>query len=76
MTSIRLYVEQYIPKDLNAEDFALWAFGSSYIIFDEAIHFMNAWNVLHSDVFHIHGDAEVCEDIKTMINLWYESLKI
>ena len=65
-------------KVLNAlsteDEFTKWAFGDAYEKYQnrqlEPLKLMNAWNMLHGDIYEAKAENNVASDIKIMYHLY------
>ena len=59
----------------SEEDFACWAFGKytwdKFITYDaDVIDLMHQWNLLHGDLFKLHGDEPIINSMERMRELY------
>lgn len=54
-------------------EFAMWAFGVWPVFYDEET--MHRWNDRHHDLFLLHPEGEIKEDIMKMKKFYHEHLK-
>ncbi len=73
MTSYRLHFEHVLGED-EGYKCAKWAFGEGFeVLTTEKLP--ERWNNLHSNLFIIHGDGDIFEDIEKIIEFWKLSLE-
>lgn len=60
---------KYIPDHFELEEFAVWAFGSSYET-HQGIVFLKAWNDRHGEKISIDPYGQVTDDSPNMVQLW------
>lgn len=73
MTNLRPLFKPYIGED-KVDEFAIWAFGPNCELFSKPMEFMNAWNRLHGNKYHIYLDSTVIKDVPEMVKIWKDEV--
>lgn len=71
MVCIRDVVEYHIDASEKSHDFAEWAFGPAFRVYENK-EFVDAWNEQHSELMIVDMAGKFEPDVIKMINLWRE----